>query len=703
MKASPALVRQGRRHSLSSEPGALRTFNQLHVQKARRSSLHSVASETSESSLESSDLVANQADFVNQDISNKGDFSNQGEIRNMFVRNFAVNQEEGDTKASLISQQENKVSRKKGKNYAISRLAMDLVLDEPVTNGDKTRKRRSYSNSNQEQKSPNRTGAVHEISRSRTPCRSEHRQEQNRRSRTPRTADKPKEEPARRSHRTPKSDEPEPEPIKPVKPGRRNLFDDLDSSACESTDVEETIENMPYLTAEQSHREKGYTPDQTKCLKQVFELTWHPSATQKSVLAEKLGIPLENIRYWFDNNRRKFIKLVSRGEQLDSIAWRREQNGGMSPRVENEGSIHRFRSPRKEKLNAEEKIPRSSKIINYVRKKIKTSEDSLDEVIESGKVLCIGVALDKDTAACLLCPLEFDNIEDLTSHLADHKFKAKFCNAYREQGDLELRYKGCRKVFSVETFNDHHCSSEPPVRFQTMPGIPSRRSSAAESVASVTSEGGRLELKARIDELTSQGRSVCIGFELDIVAYCNMCRTSCSNRWNLYRHFQRHEVSFKFCSTSDRSKEPDRVGCSKMFTKETFHLHKCETGMPEPLGYFPLTGPGSLASEGRRPLPSGDDMSSAEDTEEEDEDDSDEDDEEQEGTAVDLAAHMLSQGLEVCLAYEISDTCTQCTFCPYYCTVRGNMYKHNAIHGFSNIKFCSKPDRQAIHKIIKKN
>ena len=661
-----ALVMSGRRHSLASESGRYR-----HLDNLRRSSLDDCVSECSEAS-----------SSIHEET------EPNGEIKKLFVRTFNVS--EGEKPKDILDpdHEEKKLHRKKSRLAKL--LETDLVLEESEDAG-KIRKRRTLDNNKQEQKSPNRTSAMRDVSRSRTPCRSENRQEQKRRSRTPRASNQEDERSSRRSLRTPKHDESVVEDPQEkeagTKRGRRNLFDS-NLSTSESVDVDEIIANMPYLKPHETNREKGYNPAQSLYLNQVFELTWHPTVEHKTIMSEKLGVPFEKLRYWFDNNRRKFLKLVHRGENLDSTAYRRhagrDGEGFISPRPE------KSKVSRPDKSNS---APRSSKIVNYLRKKIKASEDSLDEVIESGVAICIGVALDKRTAKCLLCPSEFDDMGDLTTHLNGHKFKGKFCKVYREQGDLEVRYRGCRKVFSEETFNDHHCTSKPPVYFSTDPvsrrsSISSRRPSAAVSVTSVTSsEGGKLELKEKVDELTNAGFSVCIGFEIENITYCNLCKFSCTIRGNMFRHFQLHRVTYKFCSIHRDNGKP---GCAKMFTAETFDLHDCTLNVPEPIGNFPLSHSRGVKLEDR-PFQPGFDYSSAEEDSEEEEageedEESEEDDEDTEEevedkvTEVELAAEMLSAGSAVCIAYEISDSCSQCTFCDYFCSVRGRVNKFSPIN-----------------------
>ena len=68
-------------------------------------------------------------------------------------------------------------------------------------------------------------------------------------------------------------------------------------------------------------------------------------------------------------------------------------------------------------------------------------------------------------------------------------------------------------------------------------------------------------------------------------------------------------------------------------------------------------------------------------------DDSDNDDTPK---VIEVVENLRKEGKAVCLAYEMSDSCTKCCLCDVSAALRGNLYKHINSHGF-NIKFCCAP------------
>ena len=434
---------------------------------------------------------------------------------------------------------------------------------------------------------------------------------------------------------------------------------ELSESSSESTNnqVDQVIRNMPYLKPGQMERqEKGFNPVQRKHLKDVFDLTWHPTHNQKQIMVEKLGIPLNNLRYWFDNNRRKLLRQQER-EKSKPLA---------------------VLEPRQKRQRPNDKIEK----LTYNREDLHKSRTSLEETIESGEAVCIGVDLAADIKRCLLCTFECNVRKTLIKHLQSHRFKSRFCG--KEAGEEASRLKGgCRKIFSEDTFDVHTCTLDPPKYFSFKAPLERRSSAVSES----GSEGGKAELRALLAELTAAGGPVCIGYDLNDISHCNMCKFSCTSRGNLFRHFMHHGgVEYKFCSAK---RVGGRDGCRKIFTPDTFDLHNCADELPGPLGCFPLNGRGLKRFDERLTSTEEDEEEDEKEEESEEEEVKEEDaNEEIEQTELDLAAEMTAAGKAVCVGYEINENLSQCTLCNYSCPVRGNMYKHLGSHGMRSIRFC---------------
>ena len=404
--------------------------------------------------------------------------------------------------------------------------------------------------------------------------------------------------------------------------------------------VDEVLRRMPYLKPRERipEKERGFHPLQRVHLHSVFELTWHPTQAQKRTMNDKLGVPLNNLRYFFDNNRRKVLRLQEKGEKKNL------------PKLK----------PRKTVLRE-----KATGILTYKESDLRKSKVTLEEHIESGEAICIGVNLNSEERRCLLCDFKCSLRLKFAAHLRSHRFEPKFCGFYREQGELEVHQKGCRKHFSEDTFDEHTCVPNPPVFFKHVV-TPDRRSSA---ISETDPDSNKSSLLCLIKEMVGKG-PVCIAYDdKEDVTHCTMCQYSGSSRGNMFRHIIHHGLTgYKFCRH-----------CRKIFVPETFSKHICNEQTPEHLGYFPLCkGPKRLHSP---PVEGSDD-------EECDEESEDEEEEDDGPTEESIAKEMAAAGKPVCVGYEISDSCSQCTFCSYSCPVRGNLCKHIRAHGFMDISFC---------------
>ena len=81
------------------------------------------------------------------------------------------------------------------------------------------------------------------------------------------------------------------------------------------------------------------------------------------------------------------------------------------------------------------------------------------------KAVCLGFELDKTTIKCRLCGFMSTIMANLISHIKkvhDIDFQLKLCN-----GSVS-RYRGCRKIFTKDSFDLHTCTLETPVPEQIL-------------------------------------------------------------------------------------------------------------------------------------------------------------------------------------------------------------------------------------------
>ena len=95
----------------------------------------------------------------------------------------------------------------------------------------------------------------------------------------------------------------------------------------------------------------------------------------------------------------------------------------------------------------------------------------LEELKRTEIAVCLGFEVDTTTMKCRLCGFIPTVKANLNSHITKvHciNFKLKLCKSGREKyfqpnlGQFEQRYRGCRKIFTEESFDLHTCTSETP-------------------------------------------------------------------------------------------------------------------------------------------------------------------------------------------------------------------------------------------------
>ena len=372
--------------------------------------------------------------------------------------------------------------------------------------------------------------------------------------------------------------------------------------------VEALLVGMKTLSAAQriGSNDRRHSPDQLELLRQLFRLTRYPTEAQRAALSEKSGLPMKKIHYWMDNNRRKLQARQERQQQEEGV------EGGLKRSRVKKLKYHVPLPPQKESGNSGS----SGTNLTYRLEDVVRSELTLEEFTATGDAVCIGVELWPTNQRCLLCSFGCSFRGNLMKHLRLHGFRPKFCKMPREETELEdhLSVRGCRKLFSEESFDLHTCSSRPPQYFGSepwrkagadaseSPKKPKRREKTENGDSSSSSSGSGNESEGEattnpgqqlVKELTAAGEAVCVGWEVnDSCSQCTLCSYSCPVRGNLYKHTTAHGVTpFKFCST-DREENSElpkgNRGCRKIFAAATFDQHICTAADAEQLGEFPL-------------------------------------------------------------------------------------------------------------------
>ena len=252
----------------------------------------------------------------------------------------------------------------------------------------------------------------------------------------------------------------------------------------------------------------------------MFKLTWHPTPAQKEALSEKTGVPTENLRYYFDNNRRKYLKYWARKSEK-TVSQEQKSDGALPIK---RSVVQKSDSPLPEKKSVVRKVLQEKVCSKFEEASLVESVVTLEECLNKEESLCIGVELITKFSRCLLCAYKTKSQEAFHSHLEIHKQSATFCDSSKDTTN------GCRKYFTVESFKTHVCTDTAPAFFTGQ---------------QLMTEDLDNQALAAVIQLASEGFPVCIGYEDDSVYYCNLCDNSYSVRQNLYKHLTQHEVEYR--------------------------------------------------------------------------------------------------------------------------------------------------------------
>merc|ERR1719319_955367 len=181
---------------------------------------------------------------------------------------------------------------------------------------------------------------------------------------------------------------------------------------------------------------------------------------------------------------------------------------------------------------------------------------------------------------------------------------------------LGAEVKGCRKTFTVETFNLHVCDDTPPVHFR---GMESKFIQPLASVSKPVSrkqswdssddeDAGNEELMKLIAGKKEEGLGVCLGWEEhETLSLCCMCDYTTKTAGNMYQHVRRHcglkrSDDTQFCH---RPREASTMadnsrGCRKCFLATTFDQHTCTDDKAKQIGNFPLRVGGINVKKGKK-------------------------------------------------------------------------------------------------------
>ena len=346
------------------------------------------------------------------------------------------------------------------------------------------------------------------------------------------------------------------------------------------------LANMKTLEEDEKCKEgdRFYSQQQKDSLKQFFGVCQYPTPEQREILAEKLGIEKKRVYYWFDNTRRVIHKQAMRKEVDAGITI-----DGQTKRNRKRPSSPGLLAPKMKHLI------KSDLIIEYDNSLIVKSIKTLKELKEEGLPICIGVDLNPTRQRCLLCTSTSSLRGNLNKHVRMHGFEPKFCSAPRSMSNIAPEKKGCRKMFTVDTFDLHTCTDEIPhcfgdeVKPEKKPK--SNKTGWESSGSDDSSDEGNGRICEKVEELKAEGKPVALGFEMsDSCSKCLLCDVSTSVRGNLYKHINSHGYNVKFCSNPRENSELDAAnkGCRKIWLEETFEAHTCTYEDPEQIGHYPL-------------------------------------------------------------------------------------------------------------------
>ena len=361
-----------------------------------------------------------------------------------------------------------------------------------------------------------------------------------------------------------------------------------DEKTSEELAGEELLSTMRTLAVEERavKGERFYSKQQRELLWSYFNINQWPTTEHREILGQKVGVDQRKVYFWFDNTRRIGKNKIVKAPVAAPVTIVEREKRTRKPRA----TTPEFLASR---VVSEATLKAAGTVVEYDVNKITLSSRTLEEVEQAGEAVCIGVDITSTNCRCLLCNYTCSFRGNLYKHLRAHGLEPKFCALPREKSTLNSEMKGCRKTFTIESFDFHTCNDEPPQcfgeevkldkRYKT--GITNSSNSSGES--DQEDEGG-IEV---VENLRKTGAAVCLGYEVsDGCSKCCLCEVSAANRCNLYKHINSHGYSIKFCSAPrDNSDLEDGArGCRKIFLEETFDAHKCTDETPEQLGNFPL-------------------------------------------------------------------------------------------------------------------
>ena len=358
--------------------------------------------------------------------------------------------------------------------------------------------------------------------------------------------------------------------------------------------LEELLSSMRTLSKDEMSGpgERYYSKDQKDLLFSYFHISDHLlNNDHREILSQKTGIEPRRVYFWFDNTRR----IYSNKKKKESVP----APVSSAPLAERRSRRPRAMSPEfvassVSSTRESQYLGRGSTVVEYDESKIVKCDESLEEVTESGEAVVIGVDINPNNCRCLLCHYSCSFRGNLYKHLRQaHQLEPKCCTLPRDKSELGAEAKGCRKTFTIESFETHVCNDSVPKCFGDELKIDRRRktgfaTSGYSSGESDEETGRSVEV---VENMKKEGRAVILGWEMnDSCTKCLLCEVSMPCRGNLYKHINSHGYSVKFCcNPRDKSDlSPGNKGCRKIFLEETFDLHICNDDDPEQLGNFPL-------------------------------------------------------------------------------------------------------------------
>ena len=355
---------------------------------------------------------------------------------------------------------------------------------------------------------------------------------------------------------------------------------------------EEVLARIRKLSTEElSEKGSRYrSPAQIEQLTAFFAVCSRPSKEQEAELGDKLGMDWKQLHDWFGHTRRK--------EERSS-----RESVGLRVEVEEEDTEEqRQRAARGQKtlgLLMSAPSANTGMYVEYSEDKILPSPASFDDVIQGGGAVCIGVDINVQKNQCLLCEWSCSFRGNLYKHIRVHGFDPKCCTMPRKESELPKGNKGCRKTFTMESFDLHICTDGHPVHFngttsalvQPSGGRPVKARKEGGSWDSSDEEDDE-ELKAIVNQLKEEGKGVCLGYEpVETLSMCLLCDFKTAHRGNLFQHIKRHyNQEVKFCAGARQPTEMEdsKRGCRKVYLKVSFDQHTCTSEAAKPLGNFPF-------------------------------------------------------------------------------------------------------------------